>query len=956
MNPLKCNQREASNFRHIVLNIPTKDSANYHEIFQVDPQHLPQALRLAKTFQDAISPNDLSFNFEKALEIAKNIPNSGIVSSTNQNIIKQYVQLSSVIDQIKESIKTMLGLNVSSSNFWRAVAAAITNVFTNLNTQEGDTWIFWETEDSSHTRYYYNILLTIQNAETGGVMAVLPIAFEISVNVCKEKLLLLTVRDSASYEVNMKSLTLVQSLGQEISPIPSDNGDNIRNILDYFKSISIDEFMTAFNSESFLEMFQNVKDRNGIGAAISLVKGIVATGLALCPPPISLLSSLVNLFIPSGIDSQDNMWKMIEQYVKEEIDVAITNYHSYTLGTKLNGLASQLQEYTRVLKVYEQNTLKTEDSANGIRIQFRILHNSFIDYLAQLQVDFDDKGKFKILSLPFYSEAAKLHLLLLRDVVSSGAAWGIDNNQLKAYKDELKRLIKEYTNYVVTTYKDGLKKEEDKAGTSIEKWNRINDYKTNMTLSVLDDVALYPLFNTDDYTQIPDVKQSRQIFSFMLGTPRVKTTDLNINEINTAMADNIMYHGNLKQINMRTGSYTKNSYIDSIQSIYTNYDGQIDDNRGNLTEIKINQDNPIVKLIQTSNAPKDPYMSTVIYQFSDKTQTPTFGQLTGTNALQTFEFMFPSHKLSTAGSIGPMYWGSASGTYLTASAVYFGFRKSNVNEMHRLFGNIGVQIPAEVCKNTGGLVQPEIINGQNAVIVNPTTVLEYEIISPIEQEYTFKFRMSANTDGAIGIDFDNNQYTSNFFKNYETENSIKGEYGLYSLINGPTIKLQEGKNKLIIKGRNGQCALDRLEIVPIAQDTVVAFDNFDNNRLAWLNGPSIVNGGVTGNAGRITALGNTWTYINGSIQKYSRYTINVNLKLDSNDPNARQMVKLYMDNDAKWNRIFKEVQLKGGENYKKFTLEFFTSDIIDKVHIGIQGSGGNHPILFDNIEVKGRKS
>src|SRR5699024_9713180 len=63
-----------------------------------------------------------------------------------------------------------------------------------------------------HTRYYYNILLSIQNAETGSVMAVLPIAFDISVNVNKEKLLFFTTKDSARYEVNLKAITLVQIL------------------------------------------------------------------------------------------------------------------------------------------------------------------------------------------------------------------------------------------------------------------------------------------------------------------------------------------------------------------------------------------------------------------------------------------------------------------------------------------------------------------------------------------------------------------------------------------------------------------------------------------------------------------------------------------------------------------------------------------------------------------------
>lgn len=213
MNPMKCDLGEFTNFRHIVLNVPTKDTANYNEIFQVDPQHLSQALRLAKSFQGAITPNDLNFNYEKALEIAKDIPNSGIVNTTNRIIIQQFEQLSNIIEQIKESVRTMLGLSVSSSNFWSTVENTITNTFINLNSQQNEKWVSWKNVDSTNTRYYYNILLSIQNAETGGVIAILPISFDISVNVSKEKLLFFTIKDSARYEVKMKGFTLVQILG-----------------------------------------------------------------------------------------------------------------------------------------------------------------------------------------------------------------------------------------------------------------------------------------------------------------------------------------------------------------------------------------------------------------------------------------------------------------------------------------------------------------------------------------------------------------------------------------------------------------------------------------------------------------------------------------------------------------------------------------------------------------------
>jgi len=204
--------RTFSNFRHIALTIPTDEKHNFNDIYHVEPKYLPQALRLTNAFQSAINPDDLKFDYETALEIAKGIPNSGIVKTMNQNVVQEHLQISVMIDQIKELIKTILGLSISSANFWSAVTAAITNTFTNLNTQQNAAWILWERTESSNTSYYYNILFSIQNAETGGVMAVLPISFDISVNVSKERVLFFTIRDSARYEVKIKAITLVQSL------------------------------------------------------------------------------------------------------------------------------------------------------------------------------------------------------------------------------------------------------------------------------------------------------------------------------------------------------------------------------------------------------------------------------------------------------------------------------------------------------------------------------------------------------------------------------------------------------------------------------------------------------------------------------------------------------------------------------------------------------------------------
>ncbi|MFI5828709.1 hypothetical protein ACIA6C_15920 [Streptomyces sp. NPDC051578] len=199
-------------FNVITLTIPATEATNYCEVYQVEPKYLPQTLRLAGAFQGAIEREDLSFNFARAVSIAQGIPNSAVVQTLNQSVIQQTVQVSVMVDQLKELFRTVLAMAISSPTFWAQVANALTNVFTNLKAQEDSAWLFWKSETSGNTSYYYNLLFAVQNAETGGVMAILPLAFEVNVAAPKERLLFFTLQDTARYEVRAKAVTLVQAL------------------------------------------------------------------------------------------------------------------------------------------------------------------------------------------------------------------------------------------------------------------------------------------------------------------------------------------------------------------------------------------------------------------------------------------------------------------------------------------------------------------------------------------------------------------------------------------------------------------------------------------------------------------------------------------------------------------------------------------------------------------------
>nr|AAK50455.1 insecticidal crystal protein CryET29 [Bacillus thuringiensis]AMD39460.1 Cyt2C1 [synthetic construct] len=198
--------------RVITLTVPSSDVVNYSEIYQVAPQYVNQALTLAKYFQGAIDGSTLRFDFEKALQIANDIPQAAVVNTLNQTVQQGTVQVSVMIDKIVDIMKNVLSIVIDNKKFWDQVTAAITNTFTNLNSQESERWIFYYKEDAHKTSYYYNILFAIQDEETGGVMATLPIAFDISVDIEKEKVLFVTIKDTENYAVTVKAINVVQAL------------------------------------------------------------------------------------------------------------------------------------------------------------------------------------------------------------------------------------------------------------------------------------------------------------------------------------------------------------------------------------------------------------------------------------------------------------------------------------------------------------------------------------------------------------------------------------------------------------------------------------------------------------------------------------------------------------------------------------------------------------------------
>ncbi|BAH06734.1 hypothetical protein [Clostridium kluyveri] len=151
--------------------------------------------------------------FNKIILLSTTDDNEGIVDVgvVDQTITQTSSEVSVMVSKVIELLNSILHVTLTDTQK-KSYEDSITEAFTNLSTQSEDAWIFWQHEEAHKTTYQYNIFFAIQNFETGSVMLALPMSLTINVNLEKEKVLWITIKDKQSYEVNVQSIEVVEAL------------------------------------------------------------------------------------------------------------------------------------------------------------------------------------------------------------------------------------------------------------------------------------------------------------------------------------------------------------------------------------------------------------------------------------------------------------------------------------------------------------------------------------------------------------------------------------------------------------------------------------------------------------------------------------------------------------------------------------------------------------------------
>ncbi|MGY3892847.1 cytolytic delta-endotoxin (insecticidal protein) [Aeromonas enterica] len=203
--------------RNIFVSLSTSEGqVNFNEIFSItDPNIAPQAFAMARVFQDALVPTadgkSLRFDVQKALTLIKAHPEMAVINFTDQTIEQSNAAVTLMVDKVLEILNKVLGVVLGEGPKAKLVES-VSSAFTNLNEQKDSAWIFWEKSEAHKTTYQYNILFGVQSKETGLFLYGLPMGMEINVDIEKERVLFITLKDKESYRVHLQSLSVIEMI------------------------------------------------------------------------------------------------------------------------------------------------------------------------------------------------------------------------------------------------------------------------------------------------------------------------------------------------------------------------------------------------------------------------------------------------------------------------------------------------------------------------------------------------------------------------------------------------------------------------------------------------------------------------------------------------------------------------------------------------------------------------
>nr|AGV55020.1 insecticidal protein Cry73Aa [Bacillus thuringiensis serovar mogi] len=221
-------------------------------------------------------------------------------------------------------------------------------------------------------------------------------------------------------------------------------------------------------------------------------------------PYLSSIVAIWGVLFNALWPSSDNQWEPYMNHVQGLIRRELQTFAREQALRQLEGLGGNLDLYKEALEEWEQDR-DNQTTKERVRDRFRILDGFFTQYIPVFRIQ-----GYEVQLLSVYTKVANLHLLLLRDASMFGADWGMSQTNINDNYNRQMNLTSLYTNHCVDFYNQGLN--EAKA-LSNSNWDIFNDYRREMTITVLDIVALFSSYDYRRYPITTKVELTREIYT-----------------------------------------------------------------------------------------------------------------------------------------------------------------------------------------------------------------------------------------------------------------------------------------------------------------------------------------------------------------------------------------------------------------------------------------------------------
>ncbi|MGD6840672.1 insecticidal delta-endotoxin Cry8Ea1 family protein, partial [Bacillus thuringiensis] len=255
-------------------------------------------------------------------------------------------------------------------------------------------------------------------------------------------------------------------------------------------------------------------------AAVSAPFAIIAVGGAIVGAIIISIGTLLPIFWPNG-EKDKTVWTEFIKMGENYVDTPLTETVKEDKLATLEGIRLVLAEYEKGFQDWKDLKEKQipgskpsqalQQASLTVKTRFEIVNNDILREMPGFQLP-----TYKMILLPIYAQVANLHLTLLQQGIEFADIWNADifpsqtefetnaGTSNDYYKDLIKK-IQEYSNYCANTYREGLNNLKNEATMT---WGILNSYRKEMTLTVLDIIAMFPFFDPKKYRVLIGTKNA----------------------------------------------------------------------------------------------------------------------------------------------------------------------------------------------------------------------------------------------------------------------------------------------------------------------------------------------------------------------------------------------------------------------------------------------------------------